>query len=263
MATWDPASYLRFEDERSRPFFDLVARVHAHMPKQVIDLGCGPGQLTRSLADRWPGAEILGIDSSPEMIEAAGEHSSTRVRFEVGDIRQWRPTAPVDVLVSNAALQWVPGHRDLLPQLVASVAPGGWCAFQVPGNFDEPSHLILREMASDRRFASSTSSVEWPSAFDAGTYLSDLFALGCRVDAWETSYLHVLTGPDPVFTWISGTGARPVLQALPPIQRKVFESEYKALLREAYPPQDCGTVLPFRRVFVVAHKVSDSAGNTA
>ncbi|MBA2444249.1 MAG: trans-aconitate 2-methyltransferase [Nocardioidaceae bacterium] len=256
MVLWDPAHYLRFSDERSRPFYDLLARVEAEDPDHVVDLGCGPGQLTRSLATKWPGAAISGIDSSVAMVEAAPADDSAEVRFEVGDIRHWQPADPVDVLISNAALQWVPGHRELLPQLIASVAPGGWFAFQVPGNFDEPSHRLLRDLASDPRFAAATAGVEWPSAHDAATYLGDLSALGCRVDAWETTYLHVLTGPDPVFTWISGTGARPVLQALSAPQREMFEVEYKALLRTAYPAQAFGTLLPFRRIFVVAHKGS-------
>lgn len=256
MPTWDPERYLHFSDERSRPFSDLLARVGAEEPARVVDLGCGPGQLTATLADKWPTAEILGIDSSDAMIEASAAHASAHVRFEVGDIRQWRPTEPADVLISNAALQWVPGHRELVPSLVQSLAPGGWFAFQVPGNFDEPSHRLLHELAADPRFAEATRQVERPSASAAATYLADLSALGCRVDAWETTYLHVLTGPDPVFTWISGTGARPILQALSAPEREVFESEYKALLRDAYPTRDFGTLLPFRRVFVVAQKAS-------
>lgn len=256
MVLWDPAHYLRFSDERSRPFYDLLARVEAEDPGNVVDLGCGPGQLTRSLATKWPQAAISGIDSSVAMIEAASAEDSAAVRFEVADIRHWRPTDPVDVLISNAALQWVPGHRELFPQLIASVALGGLFAFQVPGNFDEPSHRLLRGLASDPRFAAATAGIEWPSAHEAATYLGDLSVLGCRVDAWETTYLHVLTGPDPVFAWISGTGARPVLQALSAPQREVFELEYKALLRTAYPVEAFGTLLPFRRIFVVAHKES-------
>ena len=256
MPTWDPDRYLHFSEERSRPFSDLLAHVGAEEPARVVDLGCGPGQLTATLAEKWPHAEILGIDSSGAMIEASAAHASAHVRFEVGDIRRWRPAEPADVLISNAALQWVPGHRELLPSLVESLAPGGWFAFQVPGNFDEPSHRLLHELAADPRFAEATRQVERPSASAAATYLADLSALGCQVDAWETTYLHVLEGPDPVFTWISGTGARPVLQALSAPEREVFESEYKALLRDAYPTRDFGVLLPFRRVFVVAQKAS-------
>ncbi len=257
MADWDPATYLQFADERSRPFFDLVARIRAESPRSVVDLGCGPGQLTVTLAQRWPAAAVEGIDSSPEMISKAADHAGPSVSFRVADLAQWRPAQRVDVLVSNATLQWVPGHRLLLPQLVAAVVPGGWFAFQVPGNFSEPSHRLLHELAADARFRAHTAGLEAPAAFDAATYLDDLSALGCRVDAWETTYLHVLTGPDPVFRWISGTGARPVLHALPDDLRAEFERDYKAALADAYPMQSFGTVLPFRRVFVVAQVEKD------
>lgn len=253
---WDPQTYLQFADERSRPFFDLTARVGAAHPGRIVDLGCGPGQLTAALAQRWPTSEILGVDSSAEMIASAQQHAVATVRFEMADLREWRPDRPVDVVVSNATLQWVPGHRALFPDLVDALTPGGWLAFQVPGNFGEPSHTLLKSLAADARFAEATAAVEYPNAFDPSTYLADLAALGCRVDAWETTYLHVLTGPDPVFRWISGTGARPVLQALSDEERAVFVPDYQAQLRTAYPEQDFGTVLPFRRVFVVAQKAS-------
>ena len=251
---WSPMKYLEFADERSRPFFDLVARVAADTPETVVDLGCGPGQLTASLADRWPNAAIIGIDSSPEMIERAAEHRSERVSFALQDLRAWRPEHPVEVIVSNAALQWVPDHRDLLPELLGCLTQDGWLAFQVPGNFGEPSHTLLRELAAGPRFAPHLTGIAWPDADPAKTYLDDLVGLGCRVEAWETTYLHVLEGDDPVFRWISGTGARPVLNALPDPVREEFEREYRGRLREAYPARPYGTVLPFRRIFVVAHQ---------
>jgi trans-aconitate 2-methyltransferase len=189
------------------------------------------------------------------MIQRARELAGGRLAFEVADLVEWSPDRPVDVVVSNATLQWVPNHRALLPRLVSRLAPGGWLAFQVPGNFAEPSHVILHALASDPRFAGSTSDLERPDAFGPEVYLRDLGDLGLRVDAWETTYLHVLGGEDPVFTWISGTGARPVLQALPAEQREVFVAEYKERLRAAYPRHSFGTVLPFRRVFVVAQRV--------
>ncbi len=254
MASWDPATYLEFSDERSRQFFDLTARIGAVDPAYVVDLGCGPGQLTATLAERWESARIEGVDSSQQMIDETRAHESDRVRFRLADVMTWQPAAPVDVLISNATLQWVARHRDLLPRLVDALSRDGWLAFQVPGNFDEPSHQLLRELAADPRFASATRDVEYPAAFDAATYLADLAELGCSVDAWETTYLHVLTGPDPVFRWISGTGARPVLQALTGEQREAFVVDYKAALESAYPVQSFGTVLPFRRVFVVARK---------
>src|SRR3712207_2996444 len=236
---WDPHRYLRFADERGRPFLDLLSRVAAEAPRTVVDLGCGPGTLTALLAQRWPEAEVLGLDASPEMVAAAAEVSG--VRFEVGDLRDWRPAEPVDGLVTNATLQWVPGHLDLLPRLVEGVATGGWFALQVPGNFDEPSHAVRRELAAEPRFAPWVAGVPVPDAADPAVYLERLAGLGCEVDAWETTYLHVLRGEDPVFTWVSGTGARPTLQALPDGLRGEFEAVFRERLRAAYPPGPHGT----------------------
>lgn len=249
---WDPERYLRYADERGRPFVELLARVRAQAPATVTDLGCGPGNLTTLLADRWPDAAITGVDASAEMIAKARTLESS-VRFETADLRAWLRTAePVDVIISNATLQWVPGHLDLLPALVEHVRPGGWLAFQVPGNFGEPSHVLRRELAAESPYAEHTAGVAAPEAHDAATYLQALSALGCTVDAWETTYLHVLHGQDPVFAWISGTGARPTLQALPDDLRPAFEEELKRRLRRAYPDDGHGVVMPFRRVFVVA-----------
>ena len=250
--TWDPERYLTYADERGRPFVELVARVGAEAPASVVDLGCGPGNLTTLLRDRWPEADIRGLDSSPEMIEKA-QGVEPSITFEVADLRSWAAEAePVDVLVSNATLQWVPDHLDLLPALVSRVRPGGWLAFQVPGNFDEPSHTIRRDLAAEEPYAAHTRGVAVPSSHDPAVYLAALAAIGCTVDAWETTYLHVLTGDDPVFTWVSGTGARPTLQALPDDLRPAFEDEFRRRLRAAYPERDGRVVLPFRRVFVVA-----------
>jgi trans-aconitate 2-methyltransferase len=256
MAKWSPATYLQFADERSRPFFDLTTRVLPEAPRTVVDLGCGPGQLTATLAVRWPSAHIQGIDSSAEMIAHARELAGERLSFSIEDLTRWQPDQAVDVIVSNAALQWVPDHRALFARWVKSLAPGGWLAFQVPGNFNEPSHRLLHDLTADSRFAEATKDVEAPSAYDAAVYLRDLAALGCTVEAWETTYLHVLTGVDPVFAWIAGTGARPILQALPAEQRAAFEQDYKSLLRRAYPASEFGTILPYRRVFVVARRGS-------
>lgn len=258
---WDPERYLAYADERGRAFFELLARVRAEQPALVVDLGCGPGGLTTSLAERWPGARVVGVDASAEMIERAREQAGP-VEFEVADLRAWLadvPPASVDVLVSNATLQWVPGHLDLMPMLAEAVSPGGWLAFQVPGNFDEPSHTLRADLAAQEPYAAYAADVATPDAHDARTYLEALAGLGCEVDAWETTYLHVLHGEDPVFTWVSGTGARPTLQALEaadPALRTRFEAEFKERLRAAYPESGAGAgqgvVLPFRRVFVVA-----------
>jgi trans-aconitate 2-methyltransferase len=252
--TWDPDRYLVYADERGRPFVDLVGRIAAEAPRRVVDLGCGPGNLTALLAERWSDADVLGLDSSPEMVERARQTGFAGVRFESGDVRSWEPAEPVDVLLANATYQWVPGHLDLLPRLVGHVAEGGWFAFQVPGNHGEPSHVLLRELAADPRFAAYTEGVARPFSHDPVVYADALLDLGLSVDAWETTYLHLLTGSDPVFNWISGTGARPTLQALPDDLREEFVSEYKRLLRDAYPPGAHGTLLPFRRIFAVAHR---------
>lgn len=257
--SWDPDRYLTYADQRGRPFADLLARVPAEKPRTVVDLGCGPGNLTALLADLWPDAAVTGIDSSPEMIATA--RAVPGVRWEVADLRDWvRPDplglrAPVDVVVSNATLQWLPDHLELLPRIVDRVAPGGWFAFQVPGNFDEPSHTIRSDIADRLPYADHVRDVAVPASHEPADYLRVLLALGCEADVWETTYLHVLTGPDPVFDWVSATGARPTIQALPEDLRGDFEDEFRRLLREAYPADPSGrVVLPFRRIFAVAHK---------
>jgi trans-aconitate 2-methyltransferase len=252
--TWDPTSYLTYADERGRPFLDLLARVGADRPREVVDLGCGPGNLTGLLAERWPDAHVLGLDASPEMVARARERGQ-RVDYEVADLRAWRPERPVDVLVSNATLQWVPGHLELLAGLVSGVADGGWFAFQVPGNFGEPSHTLRAELAAEAPYAEHTADVDHPASHDPATYYDALAATGAGLEVWETTYTHVLRGPDPVFTWVAATGARPTLQALPDELRPAFEAEFKRRLAAAYPVRADGTVLlPFRRVFAVAHR---------
>jgi len=251
MDRWDPDRYLAYADERGRPFLDLLARVAATDPADVVDLGCGPGNLTRLLADRWPGARVRGLDSSAEMVEAA-RRDVPGVSFEVADLRGWCASEErADVVVSNATLQWLPDHLDLLPALAGRVRPGGWLAFQVPANFDQPSHTIRAELAAREPHAAHTRDVAVPSSHDPRTYLDVLAGCGMTVEVWETTYLHVLTGEDPVFTWVSATGARPTLQALPDDLRPDFEQELRARLREAYPEGQRGVVLPFRRIFAV------------
>jgi trans-aconitate 2-methyltransferase len=256
---WDPAQYLHFADERSRPFYDLTGRIGATDPSYVADLGCGPGQLTASLAVRWPEAEVLGIDSSAEMIRAAqqADHGEAacggRLSFAVGDINHWQPDRPVDVITSNAVLQWVPNHLELLPRWADFLAPAGWLAFQLPGNFDQPTHAVLRELASSARWRGQLADVQLNrQAGDPGQYLDLLARQGLIVDAWETTYLHVLRGPDPVTDWYKGSGLRPVLAALDAEDANNFVAEYSQQVQKHYPATPYGTVLPFRRVFVVA-----------
>jgi trans-aconitate 2-methyltransferase len=254
-AMWDAAQYRRFGGERSRPFFDLVDRIGAEKPGYVVDLGCGPGNLTARLAERWPGAEVVGVDSSPEMIEAALSGPAAGVSFVRGDVRDWRPGRAPDVIVSNAVLQWVPGHHDLLLRWAGQLAAGGWLAFQVPGNFDQPSHAILREMAAGPRWRALLRDVELNRQAAGPVEYAELLAgPGCQVDAWETTYVHVLHGDDPVTEWYKGTGLRPVLAALDPERAAAFLGEYGERVREAYPPGPFGTFFPFRRVFTVVHR---------
>ena len=257
MDTWDPDQYLAYADERGRPFLDLLARVGATAPADVLDVGCGPGGLTALLARRWPRARVRGVDASPAMVERARRTVPHGVHVEHGDLRDLDAPGSVDVLVTNATLQWVPDHLDLLERLVGLVRPGGWLALQVPGNFDEPSHALRRDLAQEEPWAPHLHDVAAPASHDPRTYWEQLTALGCEVDAWESTYLHVLTGPDPVLRWVAGTGARPTLDALPAAMRPIFEAELGARLAAAYPPRPGAdgepvVVLPFRRVFAVA-----------
>jgi trans-aconitate 2-methyltransferase len=261
---WNPATYLQFANERARPFFDLLSRVQADDPDYVVDLGCGPGNLTALLAARWPAAQVLGVDHSAAMIKAAQAEATEPgqagrpagpLAFMQADIRDWQPRRPVDVFTCNAVLQWVPGHLRLLPTWVSWLSPGGWLAFQLPGNFDQPSHTIMRELAASPRWQPLLRDVQLNrQAVDPATYLDVLAAAECEVDAWETTYLHVLPGEDAVLDWYKGSGLRPVLAALTPGQGAEFTAEYGEQIRVAYPPAAYGTVLPFRRVFVVARR---------
>ena len=253
-ADWSPSQYLRFADERSRPFVDLLARVDAVDSGVVVDLGCGEGELTASLARRWPDARVTGVDSSPAMLAAAAAHAVPgRVSFVPGDLETWDPEGPVDVLVSNAALQWVPEHRRRVVEWAGALTPGGWLGFQVPGNHAAPTHALLAALCRDRRWADrvgdlapSTSAVDDPAG-----YLGVLESAGLRAEAWETTYLHVLRGPDAVLGWVRGSVLRPVLARLGD-DAGTFESTYAETLRQAYPERADGTtLLPFRRLFAV------------
>ncbi|MFW3170171.1 trans-aconitate 2-methyltransferase [Geodermatophilus sp. CPCC 206100] len=257
---WDPAGYLRFGDERARPFTDLLARVGAGAPRVVVDLGCGEGALTASLAGRWPGAQVTGVDSSPEMLAAAATHAVPgRVRFLAGDVRDWRPAEPVDVLVSNAVLHWVPGHVDLLRRWAGALAPGGWLAVQVPGNWRAPTHRLLAELCRSPQWADrlADAAPAEDAVLDPAGYLDVLTGAGLAADAWETTYLHVLSGPDPVLGWVHSTVLRPALARLSAEEAAELTAAYGAALRTAYPPRPDGTtVLPFRRVFAVGRSAT-------
>jgi trans-aconitate 2-methyltransferase len=263
--TWDPEQYERLSYHRRRPFADLISRVGAQRPEVVVDLGCGPGPLTLDLARRWPYARVVGVDSSVEMLDRArGIDSSGRVEWVLSDVESWDPALvgwPIDVITTNAVLQWVPSHRRLIPTWVDALAPGGWFAMQVPGNFNAPSHVLLREIAARSPRAAELlprlrgdESVSGPAAYTA--LLADL---DCEVDAWETTYQHVLDPAgeqsDPVLEWTKGTALLPAFDVLRgEAERAELVAAYGGALSRAYPRQPFGTLFPFRRVFAVAHK---------
>ncbi len=256
---WDAPQYQRYADERDRPFFDLTSRIDSSTPASVIDLGCGDARLTQALKLRWPDAEISGIDTSTSMLEDARAAGRDRdVRLSLGDVVSWRG-ADLDVIVSNAVLQWVPDHLELMSDWVHALRPDGWLAFAVPGNAISPTHAVMRELAAQEPFASYLEGVRLlQPGYDRVDYARPLLESGCVVDSWETTYQHVLTGPDPVVDWVRGTGLRPVLHALPDGVRESFLELYTEEMRVAYPstPTPVGpvTILAFRRLFVVAHK---------
>lgn len=256
---WDPVQYSRFGSERGRPFFDLVGQVDATDPRRVVDLGCGPGDLTATLAQRWPGAEVLGVDSSSEMIATAAGRAGGNLGFVLGAAEKFS-AAGVDVLVSNALLQWVPTHRELLRRWADELEPGGWLAFQVPDNFGAPSHLLLREVAESPRWRGLLGGTHRNADRVAAPadYLELLLGAGLRASVWCTEYQHLLPGPDPVLEWVRGTALRPLLGLLSDADAAEFETEYGARLRAVYPRHEYGTVLPFRRTFAVAEKPAAS-----
>jgi trans-aconitate 2-methyltransferase len=251
---WDPAQYGRFANERNRGFLDLTARIGATAPRQVVDIGCGSGYLTGLLAKRWPGAVVEGIDSSPEMIAAAANVAG--VSFSVGDAVDWQPGGDVDVVVSNAALQWVPRHQQLMSQWAAALPRGGWLAIAVPANFDSPSHTLMRSVADSERWAGELRNVihHTDSVGTSQSYAGVLQDAGMVADVWATTYLHVLQGEDPVLEWLRGTALRPLLAELSPSDANAFTAELAAKLRQAYPPSPHGTLFDFRRTFAVGSK---------
>ncbi|MEN3536862.1 trans-aconitate 2-methyltransferase [Microbispora sp. ZYX-F-249] len=246
---WDPEVYGRYATERGRPFYELIARVNARSPRYVVDLGCGTGELTATLCDRWPGAHVHGVDSSPEMIAKAPPGPT----FETADVRDWRPPRPVDVIVSNALLQWIPEHPDLLRRWRGHLTEGGWLAFQIPGNFHAPSHAVVRELCRTTWREELGDVWRGTPVGDPADYVDLLAGLGFVVDAWETTYTHILPGEDPVLGWIKGTALRPMLDRLPAGRQAAFLADCARALREAYPPRPYGTPFPFRRIFVAAH----------
>lgn len=254
--------YLAFADHRGRPFFDLTGRVRAESPRRVVDLGCGPGNLTATLAERWPDAALEAVDNSEEMVAAARDRGIDAV---VGGIAEWTPKADTDVVVSNAALQWLPDHKAIVTRWAGELAPGSWIAFQVPNNVELPSHRAMREVAGRPEFADLLRDMPWRqgnSVEPPESYAGALTDAGCAVDAWETTYVHQLTGDTPVLDWITGTALTQVRSRLTDDQWESYRQAMIPVLADAYPMRADGTTFyPFRRIFVVARV--GSAGRSA
>lgn len=247
---WDPGTYLAFGDLRARPFHDLLARVRAHAPVLVVDLGCGPGHLTPLLIQRWPGAELGALDSSPEMVQAARERG---MPAELGDVRSFSPPPGTGVVICNAVLHWVPGHAALLRRWMSELPGGAWLAVQVPGNFAAPSHTETARLAAEPRWHGLLDLSPVVPVLEPAGYAAVMSSVAEEVDVWETTYLHRLTGPDPVLGWITGTTLGPIRAALSAADWRDFREELAPRLRAAYPPGADGvTWFPFRRIFAVA-----------
>jgi trans-aconitate 2-methyltransferase len=244
---WNPATYLAFADERTRPAAELLARVPDAAPARVVDLGCGPGNSTGLLRTRWVDAKIEGLDSSADML-AQAKKSGIAADWIEADLATWHPPTRYDVIFSNATFQWLGDHDVLLPGLMGSVVPGGTLAFQVPHNMDAPSHVLMRETAA----AFGLTNVREVAVLEASAYYAILKPHAATVDIWETEYLHALKGDDAVYHWVSGTGLRPFVQALEGEKREAFIAAYKSRLTAAYPPRaDGATLFPFKRLFAV------------
>jgi trans-aconitate 2-methyltransferase len=254
MPSWDASQYLQFADERTRPCRDLIARIALEQPARIIDLGCGPGNSIEVLAQRWPDAEITGLDSSLAMI-AAAQKSHPEINWITGDIATWTAQAPCDLVFSNAAVHWVPDHSTILPRLLSQLAPEGALAFQVPANFDAPAHRAMRELASSRAWKSHFPGTvrEW-HVHEPAFYYDLLAPQVARLDLWTTEYFHIMESSEAIVEWYKGTGLRPFLDVLPPADQGRFLIEYRRLIHEAFPPRPDGHVIfPFLRLFLIAY----------
>ncbi|PRX31351.1 trans-aconitate 2-methyltransferase [Paraburkholderia sp. BL18I3N2] len=250
---WHAKQYVLFENERTRPVRDLLAAVPPADVKTAVDIGCGPGNSTETLAARVPGAAVSGMDSSPDMIAAARQRLP-QFRFDVSDIATWDAPGPYDLILANAVLQWVPDHERLFPSLVGKLAPGGSLAVQMPDNLDEPAHRLLREIAVDGPWAHKLKGVERTMRYGAEWYYALLKPLCARVDVWRTVYHHPLAGgADAVVEWFKGSALRPFLAELDDAEQAAFLGRYREAIAAAYPALADGTVLlPFPRLFIVA-----------
>jgi trans-aconitate 2-methyltransferase len=259
MPTWDPGQYLKFADHRLRPALDLMARIPLEAPRSVYDLGCGPGNVTRLLSERWPGATVTGVDSSPDML-AQARREALHSALQQADIAGWSPPAPADLLFTNATLHWLDDHARLLGHLISHLAPGGVLAVQMPRNHTSPSHVLIEETAANGPWVARLANIRrvYRSVETAEAYYRILAPLTRQLDIWETEYLHVLpptnpVGDSPVVAWTKGTALRPYLEALDEPERAKFHDSYAARIAAAYPPQPDGkTLLSFNRIFIVA-----------
>jgi trans-aconitate 2-methyltransferase len=258
--TWNPGQYLKFAAPRERPALDLLARVPSDDPGRVYDLGCGSGNTTRLLRQRWPKASITGVDSSPEMLAVARKADSessahSPLDYVQSDLATWLPDGPADLLYSNAALHWLGGHQMLFPKLMRALAPDGVLAVQMPTGQDQPRLAVLAELAARPRWRERLVPLLFPKVGPPAEYY-DLLAPEARaLDIWQTDYLHVLSGEDPVAEWSRGSSLGPLLAALDEKEGQAFYGEYAARMRAAYPKRpDGATLLPFPRIFIVAQR---------
>jgi trans-aconitate 2-methyltransferase len=256
MPTWDANLYLQFANERSQPAIDLIARIKLPNPKRIIDLGCGPGNSTALLRQRWPEADITGLDNSPEMIAAASK-AYPGEKWVLADIAPWTADVAYDLVFSNAALQWLPEHAALFPQLIAQVAPAGALAVQIPAHYESPFHRILLEVANAEKWRQRMPAARRALTKEAASvYYNLLQPLASHLELWETEYCHILEGPQDIVAWFRGTGMRPFLEALDSAQEK---QEFERMVLEgctrAYPRQkDSRILFPFRRLFILAYR---------
>jgi trans-aconitate 2-methyltransferase len=251
--TWNPDQYLKFAQPRLRPALDLLQRIALAAPAALADLGCGTGSITRLLAERWPRARVLGVDSAASML-ARGDAGAERITWQQADLAHWAAPQPMDLVYSNAALHWLPDHAALFPRLMGMLARGGLLAVQMPRNFDAPSHTGIADTVRDGPWRATLEPMLRPSPVAAPAWYHGVLSPHAQdIDIWETEYLQVLQGEDPVKEWTKGTWLAPFLAALPPGQREDFEAAYAARMREAYPRQADGrTLFPFKRLFILA-----------
>ena len=256
MSDWNPSLYSRFEDERTRPARELLARVPLLKAARVIDLGCGPGNSTELLAQRFSGARVVGTDNSPSMLESARKRLPGVV-FELSDIASWNPVEAPDLIYANAALQWVPGHEQLIPRLFAALAPGGVLAIQMPDNRDEPTHRAMREVAALAPWAEPIGDVGRlrSAILPLGAYYDMLAPAALQVDVWHTVYQHPMASPAAIVEWVSSTGLKPFVEPLNPPLRASYLAAYEKRISDAYKPHADGKLLlAFPRMFIVAQK---------